>query len=751
VGRVREEAVGRVREEAEDAASSPATDPRRIALVAGATGFAVVVVALLTLAGWVLDIGWLRNPFPGGEMKANTALALAAIGAAAMLAGIAGGRTWARRAVVGLAASSGLVALLNLAEWATDADLGIDLYVGTDGVNTAGTAVPGRMEVSTAFPLVMLAAALTLVLFRRRSGERATRRVAETLGLSGLWVGVMELVGHAYGARGVLAPGGTLMAPTTAACLVLISVGVVIIAGGPLLHFVTGRLPGSAMARRLLPVSVSTIMIIGGLRLAGQRAGLFSDAVGGTLFVMLTIVAICGPILLFASRVNGTELARRAASRGLAAEEERIDALRYSDLTHKMSQVVHTSLDIDEVVTRAVNRMGPAFGVDRAYVRLVRTDGDAPIAREWCAPGVSSIVPTVGEKPLASLQPMLTTLIEESLSVVIDDATDDKGITPEQRDDLASLGARAMVACPVGPNRGEVLGMVALEQGSARAWTTLEITAVEQIGRDIGVAVSHGRAFELQTALVEQAKEVDALRSDFVSKVSHELRSPLTSVLGYLELLDSEALGTLNHEQRRMLKVIDRNGRRLLALVEDLLTLSRIEGGTFRIRFARVELMPIIANVMQSFAPLIAKQCLTSTVTVEPDIVLDADSEQLERVVTNLVSNAVKFTPPGGRVDVAARREHERAVISVIDTGVGIPEDEQPNLFHRFFRSTLSQELHAEGTGLGLFIVKQVVEGHGGTVEAASVPDEGTTVTLRVPLTCPSDESRSTGKEEVGA
>ena len=666
------------------------------------------------------------------------------MGATTMLVGVARRGAWTRRIVVTLAAFSAAVALLSLTEWVSGVRLGID------GLLVAGpTHAAGRMDATTAVSVVILAIALTLVLFWRGPGEHGTRRFAEGLALFGLFVGATELIGIVYGVRGVLAPGGTVMAPTTATCLALISVGVVIVAGGPLLHFVTDRLPGSAMARRLLPVSVATIVVLGGLRLAGEHAGDYSSAVGGTLFVMVTIVAICAPIVLAAARVNGAELARRAGALRLAEEEERIDSLRFAELTHSMAQVVHTSLDIDEVVIRAVNRMGPAFEVDRSSVRLLDTDGEAPMAGEWCTPGTVPLSSTVGAAPAASLRPLLRAIVETSRPMVVDDVRTDPRVNAQQRKDLAAVSTRSMLACPVGPNRGEVLGIVTIEQAATRAWTKLETAAVEQIGRDIGVAVSHGRAFELQTQLVAQATEVDVIRSDFVSKVSHELRSPLTSILGYVELLDDESAGTLTPDQGHMLDVIGRNANRLQTLVEDLLTLSRVEAGTFRVQFTKVDVTTAVDQVMQSFAPMIAKQYLDATVSVEAGLAVDADSEQLERMIANLVSNAVKFTPPGGRLEIVAGRVHRDAVLSVTDTGVGVPENEQPKLFQRFFRSTLSQEVQAGGTGLGLFIVKQIVEAHGGTAEAMSKPGVGTTITVRIPLTHTADTPRSSGKEEV--
>ena len=139
---------------------------------------------------------------------------------------------------------------------------------------------------------------------------------------------------------------------------------------------------------------------------------------------------------------------------------------------------------------------------------------------------------------------------------------------------------------------------------------------------------------------------------------------------------------------------------------------------------------------------------LAVRVEVEPGLELDGDPTQLERMVANLISNAVKFTPPGGEVNIAARREKDHVVIKVRDTGIGVPEDEQPGLFTRFFRSSISMEQETQGTGLGLFIVKHVVEAHGGTVAVTSAPGAGSTFTARLPARR-SSRSRSADREVV--
>jgi PAS domain S-box-containing protein len=266
------------------------------------------------------------------------------------------------------------------------------------------------------------------------------------------------------------------------------------------------------------------------------------------------------------------------------------------------------------------------------------------------------------------------------------------------------------------------------------------IVGTSSIGRDVSVGRLAGGQLWSGSQDVRGREEIghrldqlDAAKTDFVSRVSHELRSPLASVLGYLELLDDGDVGELNVEQRQMLEAMDRNARRLLSLVEDLLTV-RVDAAAFGKSMSRVPFSNVVDRVMECLEPDICQRSLGCTVTVEPGIELEADREDLVRMLTNLVSNSIKFTPPGGQLAIAAWTEAGQLVVTVRDTGIGVPVDEQSRLFTRFFRSTVSEAFETQGAGLGLFIVKEIVEAHGGAVRAASTPGGGTTVTVRLPL-----------------
>jgi PAS domain S-box-containing protein len=234
---------------------------------------------------------------------------------------------------------------------------------------------------------------------------------------------------------------------------------------------------------------------------------------------------------------------------------------------------------------------------------------------------------------------------------------------------------------------------------------------------------------------VERLQGLDRTNSDFVSMLGRELRTPVTSIVGYIEMLQEATAGAVTREQARLLDAVRGNGERLIALVEDLLTLSRIESGTFDLEKSAIDLRTVVDRAHDALAPMLIGRYLDVRFDVpdEPVPVL-GDPGQLERVVVNLVGNSVKFTEDGGRVNCSLSVAGDVAELEVSDTGIGIPEDEQSALFTRFFRSRTAKERAIPGTGLGLSIVQSIVHGHGGEVAIRSRHLVGTEVRVVLPL-----------------
>jgi signal transduction histidine kinase len=249
-------------------------------------------------------------------------------------------------------------------------------------------------------------------------------------------------------------------------------------------------------------------------------------------------------------------------------------------------------------------------------------------------------------------------------------------------------------------------------------------------------AIQKARLLEREQEMRERLEELDTIKTEFVSSVSHELRTPLTSILGYLEMLTEGVGGELTADQERVLRVIDRNSQRLLILIEELLIMSRLESGSFRLSMAPVSVGALIHGAYQAVLPDLMARALEVDIEVATDVgVVQGDHAQLDRVLINLLTNAIKFTPDGGRIAVSARREDDWVLVEVADTGIGIPVEDQDKIFDRFFRSSSIAELAVPGTGLGLWITKTIIEEHGGEIGVTSEPGEGTQITVRLPAT----------------
>jgi signal transduction histidine kinase len=235
---------------------------------------------------------------------------------------------------------------------------------------------------------------------------------------------------------------------------------------------------------------------------------------------------------------------------------------------------------------------------------------------------------------------------------------------------------------------------------------------------------------------VEALRLSDQVKTDFVSSVSHELRTPLASILGYLDILLEGEAGPIQPDQREFVEIVDSNARRLLSLINDLLTLSGIESGNMVLRTETLDLREIVETHVRDQYPAAKAKGLDLALGLPPaSTPAEVDVERFGQVISNVVANAIKFTPEGGRVSVALGRTRDGVAVSVSDTGIGIHPDDREKLFERFFRARNAADNAIPGTGLGLAICKAIVDAHGGSVTVEGELDKGTTVTVAIPAT----------------
>ena len=244
------------------------------------------------------------------------------------------------------------------------------------------------------------------------------------------------------------------------------------------------------------------------------------------------------------------------------------------------------------------------------------------------------------------------------------------------------------------------------------------------------------RAFNQMAANLQESERQ---KDEFFALVSHELRTPLTSIIGYLELvLDAE---DLSEDDRRFLEIVERNARRLLRLVGDMLFIAQVEAGRLTLERGPVDLLKVARESVDAAQPAAQRDMVTLKLEGEPVAPVEGDVDRLGQTIDNLISNALKFTPEGKEIVVHVRDGDHGVEISVSDQGAGIPADDLGHLFERFYRSSQESRRAVPGVGLGLSIVKTIVDAHHGVVWITSEEGVGTTVTFTVPYPAPSSPS----------
>jgi PAS domain S-box-containing protein len=280
---------------------------------------------------------------------------------------------------------------------------------------------------------------------------------------------------------------------------------------------------------------------------------------------------------------------------------------------------------------------------------------------------------------------------------------------------------------------------VEISLSSVKSGDGIRVTAIirditerkEMESRLRAVEEKYIRELELSRREAERANQ---LKTEFLGNMSHELRSPLHTVIGFAELLAEEKEGALNNKQRRFVGHIKTDSLHLLNLINDLLDLSKIEAGRLELRYEVFSIDAVIAEAISSVQPRATAKSLEIGTDISITTPVCADRLRFKQILHNLLTNAIKFTPNGGRVRVDAAGRGHFAEISVRDTGIGIPEHQQQAVFDKFYQVRAGIQGGHEGTGLGLAITKRLVDQHGGSISLKSEPGSGTCFTFSIPL-----------------
>ncbi|HEU4812026.1 MAG TPA: HAMP domain-containing sensor histidine kinase [Nocardioides sp.] len=297
---------------------------------------------------------------------------------------------------------------------------------------------------------------------------------------------------------------------------------------------------------------------------------------------------------------------------------------------------------------------------------------------------------------------------------------------------LSGIGIGSILFAPLGAGP-ECLGNLVLTRlWGAPEWTEIEGAAALDVGHDVGRAILNARAFEREHRLVQELRALDTYKSELIATVAHELKSPLTAVIGHLEMLDGNP--DLTATCRASFAAMDRGTQRMVRVIDDLLMLAKVEDPNNPIIAAPVDLHRIVDDIVDLSSVAANRKNLTVTIDAPAELVLAmGDADELDRVCANLVSNAVKYTPAGRSITVSLARQGDEVVLTCADDGIGISSKDQERLFSEFFRSTNPDAVAQPGTGLGLAIVQRIVDRHHGRIEVDSELGRGSTFRVILP------------------
>ena len=295
---------------------------------------------------------------------------------------------------------------------------------------------------------------------------------------------------------------------------------------------------------------------------------------------------------------------------------------------------------------------------------------------------------------------------------------------------LVRLGLRCRVVAPLLAGARSI-GMISVVRTEPRSFTPEEVELLSLLGRFVATAVQNIRAYEAERTTVDELRRLSALRADFVSLVSHELRSPMATVIGSARTLQQRWRELQPEQRESFLALIADETNRLATLIADVLDTSRIEAGTFSYAFGDVDLGDLVREVTS--AAELGQDEIPLETAIDPVPMIRGDRERLRQVLANLIDNAVKYSPGGDEVEVSVRRDDGIVRIEVSDHGPGIPRDQQRLIFEKFGRADVPGG-SKPGTGLGLFIARSIAEAHGGTLDVRSDLGAGATFVLTLPL-----------------
>ena len=477
---------------------------------------------------------------------------------------------------------------------------------------------------------------------------------------------------------------------------------------------------------------------------ARRREAYRRGGIKGLLIVPLTIRGRrCGTLVFYSTHLHAfnaveVQTARAIGNLGAAAMttaelyEEQHKSREQADFLVQVGTTLAGSLDYKETLTLLAHLAVPKIA-DWCAIDMVDDDGNLQrLALAQIDKDRMRLAAEVQQRYYDPSSPYTAESVVKSGRSVILPHVSDAMLASAARGDaerlqlVRALGLVSYMCIPITAHTRVVGAITLVSAESRRHFTDRDLQFVEQVAARAGLAVENARAYV-------EARDANRLKDEFLATLSHELRTPLNTLLGYARMLTEGVIPA--GKQQRAVEIIERNATSLSQIVADVLDVSRIISGKLRLELQPADLPSIVREAIETVRPAAdAKSIRIVTMVESLDSVVQADAQRLQQVIWNLMSNAVKFTPQNGRIDVRVRQDEGDVVIEVTDSGIGIASDFLPFVFDRFRQADSRFSREHGGLGLGLAIARHIVEMHGGQIDVSSEgTGQGATFRVRLP------------------
>jgi signal transduction histidine kinase/CheY-like chemotaxis protein len=681
--------------------------------------------------GWVLENETLKRIHPSlVTMKANTAVCLMLTASAVILVQDPSRATAKRRLIQLFATIGALVGLITLSEHVLGWNSGLDQLLFYESSAEAGQSFPGRMGVAASLNFALLGAALLLL----DANSRRWFRVSNISVLLVIAITLLVFLYYFYGIQQfeIVALYFTIALHTVVAFLALTAAILLARPERGVIAALLGSSPGAVVARRMWP-ALLIVIVLGWIGTITRNASWYGPGFATALFVLAILLLLAGLIWWTAVSLNRTDRERHLADLALRHSEARLTVLV------RVSELIRTLHDPYELSYAVAETIGRHLKVRRCLFNETDVERDLEIVhRDYCDGAVS----VAGEHRISEYSSITSREMELGNTVINCDSKTDPRTAADYHRAYEANGERAYVAVPL-MREGRWVGSLWASDDQPRQWTKEEVSLLQTVAERTWTAIEKLRAEAERERLLKSEQEArdaaeraNQLKDEFLATLSHELRNPLNVILGYSELL--LRMPDIQQSPRliQMGDALRRNAQSQSQLINDLLDLSRLQRGKVSLNHETVSVAAIIDNAVETVrGDAAAKGIDIRSHAGDQLLLVDGDRLRLQQIAWNLLNNAVKFTPPGGRIEISLGSEGDSAVLVVSDTGQGIDPNFLPHVFEMFRQADGSNRRRHGGLGIGLALVRQLVQLHGGTISAESDgPNSGARFTVRLPL-----------------